>query len=455
MSIENDTIAAIATPPGVGALAVIRVSGVGAIACAARLFRGARSLTDVPSHTLHHGLLCDVSGALIDDVVAAVFRAPHSYTGEESVEVSCHGGAAVARAVLAALLASGARHAEPGEFTRRAFVNGRLDLAQAEAVADLIHAQSDEARLASIRQLQGALSALVTELRGRLSHAAAMLEIELDFVEDDVEFLDRAAIGALLREVIASIDRLLAGAAAGIRIRDGVRVAFVGRPNAGKSSLFNALLQTERAIVTPIPGTTRDWLEEPAMLRGRLFRLIDTAGLRDSDDAVERAGVALSAERIADADIVCLVLDATTPEADAGALAELHRVRTDAVVLVVRNKIDLVDADAAEQTDAQPVSALTGRGCPALSERLAAEAGHLTAVQEAGAAMVTNVRHADALQRARAAVADAEGAMAAGLSQEFAAADLRRAIDALGEIIGVLSSADVLDAIFARFCIGK
>ena len=306
---EGDTIAAIATPPGTAGLAVIRLSGSQALHVAEHVFRGA-ALSSAGGYTVHFGHVVDSAGETVDEVLVTVFRAPHSYTGEDAVEISCHGGVVVTRGVLRSVLAAGARHAEPGEFTRRAFLNGRIDLAQAEAVADLIHARSEEAHRASLRQLEGALSVHVRELRDRLLHAASMLELGLDFVEEDVRFLAPEELAGLLSETTAAMQRALDSYGTGRLVREGVRVALLGRPNVGKSSLLNAMLGSERAIVTDVPGTTRDFIEEGLLIRGELFRFIDTAGLRQTDDAIEREGIARTQALAREADIVCTLSEA-------------------------------------------------------------------------------------------------------------------------------------------------
>ena len=453
----QETIAAIATPPGTAGLAVIRVSGTRAVELAASVFRGV-DLTATPSHTAHYGHVVDADGVVVDEVLMTVFHSPRSYTGEDSVEISCHGGAVVTRGVLQCLLAAGARHAEPGEYTRRAFLNGRIDLVQAEAVADLIHAQSHEAHRASLRQLEGALSAHVRTIRERLTHAASMLELNLDFVEEDVAFLPAEELRALVRQASEEIRGALDSYGTGRLVREGVRVVLLGPPNVGKSSLLNLLLGSQRAIVTDVPGTTRDFIEEPLLLRGELFRFIDTAGLRATEDPVEREGIARTQTMAREADIICFL-----SEAEAGAaamdmlIASGPALRPDQQALHLFTKSDLADGAAKASLTAAglPISAKDGEGVDALHSALAELARGACAATEEGAVLVTNARHADCLRRGLDALGRAEAALEEGRTEEFVALDIREAIEALGEIIGEVTSDDVLNGIFARFCIGK
>lgn len=453
----QETIAAIATPPGTAGLAVIRVSGVRAVELVSSVFRGA-DLNAVASHTAHYGHVVGADGAVVDEVLMTVFRTPRSYTGEDSVEISCHGGAVVTRSVLDCLLAAGVRHAEPGEFTRRAFLNGRIDLVQAEAVADLIHAQSHEAHRASLRQLGGALSAHVRTIRERLTHAASMLELNLDFVEEDVAFLPAEELRALVRHASEEIRGALDSYGTGRLVREGVRVVLLGPPNVGKSSLLNLLLGSQRAIVTDVPGTTRDFIEEPLLLRGELFRFIDTAGLRATEDLVEREGIARTQAMAREADIICFLSEAAVGVDAMDALcASGPALRPDQQALRLFTKSDLADGatKAFLATKGLPVSTMDGEGIEALRDRLAALARGVCAATEGGSVLVTNARHADCLRRGLDALGRAEAALEEGRTEEFVALDIREAIEALGEIIGEVTSDDVLNGIFARFCIGK
>jgi tRNA modification GTPase len=460
---REDTIAACATPAGLSGIAVIRVSGGNAIASVARHFSGTHDLAAAPSHTVHRGYFAGSDGGPLDEVLVTVFRAPHSYTGEDSMEISCHGGNVSAQAILRSLCAGELRHALPGEFTRRAFLNGRIDLAQAEAIADVIHAQSDDAHAAAVRQLQGKLSAYVGAIRERVLHCAAMLELSLDFAEEEVELLSREQMTSELREARGAMQEALDTYRTGRVLREGVKTVLVGAPNTGKSSLLNRLLGTRRAIVTDVPGTTRDYIEEAALLDGRLFRFYDTAGLRNTEDAVEREGIALSEEHIRSADIVCVLRDAgaeapgdPAPHRSTGITEGMPGDRT----ITVLNKIDLAADDRRSQwLLAHPgiiaVSALTGEGMPAFVRTLCLRAGAMTTSSPGQDVMVTNARHADCLRRGLSAVDRAITAAGENRAEEFVAFDLRQAIAALDEIIGVVTTEDILHSIFSRFCIGK
>jgi tRNA modification GTPase len=450
---HSDTIAALATPPGVGGLAVIRVSGAEAIERTAEVFRGG-DLRLASSHTLHHGHILDTEGQRIDEVVTAVFRAPGSYTGENSVEISCHGGTAVYRAVLDRLFAAGVRHAEPGEFTRRAFLNGKMDLTQAEAVADIIHAQSSEAHQASMRQLEGRLSAYVDAIRSSLLHCLGMLELSLDFVEEDVDFLTTDRLRSDLTAAAEKLLDALATYGSGRLIREGVKVVLLGKPNVGKSSILNAVLGSSRAIVTDVPGTTRDFIEEQIMLYGRQFRFIDTAGLRETGDLVEQLGIAASREQLGDADIVCGIID---DPADSVGLAMLRELAADidARFVGVLNKCDLHRHAPLASDHSISVSALHGNGMDVLLRRLADIAADIIAVPAGQVVLVTNARHAACLERGLAALRRTLEAVDDNRSEEFIAYELRAAADALGEIIGAVTTDDILNGIFSRFCIGK
>jgi tRNA modification GTPase len=471
MPILDDTIAAIATATGAGGLAVVRVSGTRALAVADAVFRGAARLADAPSHTLHHGWVWVPEGAhagaagpargAIDEVIAAVFRAPRSYTREDVVELSCHGGERSSRGVLAALVAAGARLAGPGEFTLRAFLHGRLDLSQAEAVADVIGAATARAHELALAQLEGGLSRVIEGLADRLADAAAEVEARVDFAED----VGGIEVPAHVVEAIAALDgelaALLSTAAWGRAVREGVRVPLIGRPNVGKSSLFNALLGEPRAIVTDVPGTTRDRVSEAIELGGIRVTLSDTAGLRETDDAVESIGVARAREALAGAALALWVVDGSAPLADED--RRIARELAGRRVVVALNQSDRPPAtDAAEVValldgaagPVVPVSALTGAGLDALRDALAARLGARDAAEGLGIA-VSNLRHAEAIERARAALARATAAAGGGEPGEIVALELRDALAALGEVTGRSVDEGLLDRIFARFCIGK
>ncbi|RMF62188.1 MAG: tRNA uridine-5-carboxymethylaminomethyl(34) synthesis GTPase MnmE [Bacteroidetes bacterium] len=460
----GDTIAALATARGRAALAVLRVSGPEAVSVVNACFRG-KDLTAVPSHTAHVGYLLAPDGTEIDQVVVTVFRAPRSATGEDVVEVSCHGGDFAPQLILESLLAHGARMAAPGEFTQRAFLNSKLDLAQAEAVADLIHAGSTLAHRVSLRHLQGRYSAMLERLREELLELCAYVELELDFAEEDVEFADRERLLRLLDESEATLSGLLDSYRLGVLLRDGVTVVIGGRPNAGKSTLLNALVGRERAIVSDVPGTTRDAIEAEAEIRGLRFRFVDTAGLRATADAIEAEGVRRARRSIEAGDVLLYVYDLTRglDDDETAFLREVQAARPELAVLLVGNKHDLVAGPV------MPPAAVDGAAFLPLSARAATtDAGALVPLIDAlvaavGAGLsqadaspvVMNQRHRAHLRQALDAVRAARRALDAGASGDALALDLRAALHDLGAITGAITNEDVLDQIFSRFCIGK
>ncbi|AMJ65417.1 tRNA uridine-5-carboxymethylaminomethyl(34) synthesis GTPase MnmE [Hymenobacter sp. PAMC 26628] len=466
LTLFSDTIVALSTPPGVGALAVVRLAGPDAVSLVAGIF-SKKNLAAQPGHTLHYGTIRDPDGgALIDEVVVALYRAPRSFTREDAVEISTHGSDYVVRQLLALLLRRGARLAEAGEFTKRAFLNGALDLAQAEAVADLIAADSALSHQVALHQLRGGFSQELRALRGRLVTFASLLELELDFGEEDVEFADRTGLRALLAEVAERVAALLRSFELGNVIKNGITVVIAGRPNAGKSTLLNALLREERAIVSAIPGTTRDFIEDEVSLDGLRFRFVDTAGLRDDPaDEVEAIGVQRTRQRIGQAALLLYLFDLTelTPaqvRAEIRALTDAHPALP---VLAVGNKLDLGTAEqladfdgfAVGGTAAVRLAAARGQGLEALQAALLARVRSAGLAGHAGATIVTNVRHARALAVAAEHLAAVRVGLDAGQGTELLAADLRHALGALGEITGEISSDDLLTSIFTQFCIGK
>lgn len=457
---DGDTIAAISTPLGEGGISVIRISGPEALSVADRVFVGKNRLSESPSHTAHFGRVVDEGGNFIDEVVAVAFRKPSSYTTEDVVEISCHGGYLVTQKVLHLILSAGARAAEPGEFTKRAFLNGRLDLSQAEAVGDLIHSQSEAAYRSSLRQLSGELSREIKGVRDELLNLASLLELELDFSEEDVEFANRKKLADRLTGALIVVNRLLDSYAVGRVYKEGVRVTIAGKPNAGKSSLLNSLLGEKRAIVSEIPGTTRDTISENVSIDGVLFKLTDTAGLRETADSIEREGVERAQREAEQADIVLLVTD--YGESDYNGIDPLY-VRLQEIcsksgikLLKVWNKLDLYQSSASRSPGDGPVfyvSALTGEGIDFLRNGLS----KLTRGGEINesSVVVTNSRHRDALARAKRSLSLALDTLASGKSGEFVALDLRAGLNALGEITGEITTEDVLNNIFSKFCIGK
>lgn len=453
----NDTIAAIATPLGEGGLAVIRLSGPQALAMADRCFvpHGKSSLkpSAAPTHTIHYGHV-EKGCRVVDEVLVAVMRAPRTFTREDVVEITCHGGLLPAKLVLDAVLEAGARLAQPGEFTRRAFLNGRLDLAQAEAVADLIHARTELALTAANEQLAGKLSQRINQLRDDLVKTLAHVEAHIDFPDEDIAPDTKAQLLKRLEQGIAFMDELLRTANEGQILRRGIRVAIIGRPNAGKSSLLNQLLGHERAIVSPVPGTTRDTIEETANIRGLPVVFIDTAGLREAGDLVEAEGIRRSHESLARAELILHVLDASEPltTEDERHLADFATKKR----LLVGNKTDLprkLEIPACADS-LVPVSCVTGAGIESLKDAIkqVAWSGEIRAEM---LQVMINSRHQEALKRARDAVVRTVDALRGDLTLELAALDLRIAVNAVGEIVGKTSTEDLLDSIFSQFCIGK
>ncbi len=454
----DDTITAIATPLGEGGLAVIRISGPQALEVADRCFvpvgKSALRLLAAPSHTIHYGKIMR-EGRAVDEVLVAVMRAPRTLTREDVVEISCHGGLLPARLVLDAVLANGARLAGPGEFTRRAFLNGRIDLTQAEAVADLIEARTELALAAAQEQLAGKLSQRINLLRDEVMQSLAHIEAHIDFPDEDIAPDTKEQLLDRLERGVRFVDDLLRTANEGQILRRGIRAAIVGRPNAGKSSLLNQLLGHDRAIVSAIPGTTRDTIEETANIRGLPVVFVDTAGLRDPGDELEREGIRRSLEALARAELILHVLDGAEPltATDQGYLTEfVSRPR-----VLVRNKIDLparlVLPDDARAL-AVEVCCRTGDGIEALKDAIKNKVwvGEIRA--EMWQVMI-NARHQEALIRARTATRRAIEALRTDRPLELAAMDLRVAAGAVGEIVGKTATEDLLDAIFSRFCIGK
>lgn len=453
----DDPIVAIATPPGSGGLAVLRVSGRGALEVADRVFRpgrpGAPMPSSAPTHTVHHGHVM-AGGRAVDEVLMTVLRGPRTYTREDTVEVGCHGGVLVARMVLEAFLAAGARMAVPGEFTRRAFLNGRLDLAQAEAVADLIHARSERAVRAATAQLSGALSRRIEGLREGLMTVLAHVEAHLDFPDEDIAPETGAALEARMEAAMAEARRLVESARNGRLLREGARVAIVGAPNAGKSSLLNALLGVDRAIVSDVPGTTRDTVEDVVTVAGYPVVLVDTAGMRESADAVEREGMRRSREAALGADVVLEVADVTLPPPT---VVPVERAAGTAW-LRVANKCDLEpDPGYAAEAGWIRVSCRTVEGLDELRAAMGASLGGGTAAGGLGVGeeWAVSARHQDALRRSLEAMGLALGAMRQGVALDLVAADLRVAAQAVGEVVGKTGTEDLLDRIFSTFCIGK
>lgn len=453
-----DTIAAIATPLGEGGLAVIRLSGADALAVADKCFvpvgKTSAKASAAASHTIHYGHI-ERAGKVVDEVLVAVMRAPRTFTREHVVEISCHGGLLVAKTILDLLLENGARLAEPGEFTKRAFLNGRIDLAQAEAVADLIHARTELALSAANEQLAGKLSQRIEQLRDDLVKTLAHIEAHIDFPDEDIAPDTKDLLTQRLERAVEFMDTLLRTASEGQILRRGVRAAIIGRPNAGKSSLLNQLLGHNRAIVSATPGTTRDTIEETANIRGLPVVFIDTAGLRDAGDEIEAEGIRRSRESLAKAELILHVLDSGEPLAtsDEALLREFEGKKR----IVVCNKSDQsakLNLPEEWRALAVPVSCATGAGLESLKDAIK-ECLWSGEIKAEMLQVMINSRHQEALKRARESVLRTLDALRSGLTLELPAMELRIAANAVGEIVGKTSTEDLLDSIFSQFCIGK
>jgi tRNA modification GTPase len=460
---SHDTIAAPATATGPAALALIRLSGSRALNIASNIFvprHPRKSIFQVPSHTIHFGAIYE-GNELVDEVLLSVFRKPQSFTGEDVVEISCHGSPYIVQRILNLLIRKGARMATPGEFTLRAFLNGKMDLAQAEAVADLIASSSACSHLIAMNQMKGKLSDEIRQLREALIGFASLLELEMDFAEEDVEFADRKQLLHTASHIRERIERLMNSFETGEAIRQGVPVVIAGRPNAGKSTLLNKLLQEERALVSPLPGTTRDTIEEDILIHGILFRLIDTAGLRPATDTIEQAGIERARKQISKARIVIYLFDIaelnpSEVQNDLNELQQYSLADHPFSVLTCANKIDLVDEDRIRLFESSGCLLLSLKeevGLEALKDKLTEPFIH--SMQEAGHAMITNARHYQALKNAAESLTAVIEGLKAHRSHDLIATDLRHVLTYLGEITSPVAPDELLDNIFSRFCIGK
>lgn len=457
---QLEPIAALATAPGIGAIAVLRVSGEGAIALTNRLFKG-KDLTKQASHTAHFGTLRTETGGLIDEVLVTVFRAPKSFTKEDVVEISCHGSEFIIQQILRRLMQEGVRLARPGEFTQRAFLNGQFDLVQAEAVADLIASDSDASHRAALNQLRGGFSRQLKNLRQQLIDFVALVELELDFGEEDVEFAHRDKLRQLMLDIRRVLHPLIDSFSTGNAIKNGIPTVIIGKPNAGKSTLLNALLNEEKAIVSDIPGTTRDVIEDELFLDGIRFRLIDTAGLRQATDQIEAIGIERTQQKMRDASLVIYLFDGpaiSTDDLDE-VIHELHQ--SGKPYLLVGNKADLM-TDANHESLAHIlnreqviwISATKQTNLDDLKAALSARVRTDAAVQT-GSAVVTNARHYNHLIGTDNALAHAIIGLDSGVTPDWLAMDLRVALQHLGELTGEITTDDLLESIFSKFCIGK
>ena len=454
---NSDTICALSTANGIGAIAVIRVSGEKAFDIVSSIF--SKDLNQVGTHTAHFGRVRN-EDEIIDEVLLTVLHGGKSFTGEPTVEIACHGSTYIQQQILQLLITKGCRTAQPGEFTMRAFMNGKMDLSQAEAVADLISSQSKRAHQVAMNQLRGSFSNELRDLREKLIHFASLVELELDFAEEDVEFADRTELKALVKEVLTYIQKLIRSFDLGNALKNGVPVAIVGAPNTGKSTLLNQLLGEERAIVSDIAGTTRDVIEETLNIDGILFRLIDTAGIReglsDSDsDKIEAIGIERSKQKIQQAQLVLVLADVTREDVQEVAhwAGEIQANNPEKYVLLVLNKTDIQQVTLTENVPSLSLSALTGDGISELSSWMVAQITQGVDIQQE--VIVTNARHVEELQKTATALQAASEGLENGTTGDFIAMDIRQGMYHLGNITGDISTDDLLGNIFSKFCIGK
>ncbi|MGL4908677.1 MAG: tRNA uridine-5-carboxymethylaminomethyl(34) synthesis GTPase MnmE [Bacteroidales bacterium] len=460
----EQSVAAITTPLGMGGTAVIRISGKNAITIADNIFAGKTSLQEQAANTIQVGKIMS-NNTCIDEVVATVFHAPHSFTGDNTVEISCHGSMYIQQKTLQLLIDNGAQLAQAGEFTLRAFLNGKIDLSQAEAIGDLIAADTPAMNQLAMRQLRGGYSEEIKKLRERLLHFASMIELELDFAEEDVEFANRTELQSLLEELIALIDRLCASFSFGNAIKKGISVAIVGSPNVGKSTLLNTLLNDEKALVTDIAGTTRDAIEDTVILQGTLFRFIDTAGIRASTDYVEQLGIERSIQKLKQAQIVLLVVDANFPLNDLkNDLQHLEQVQEETKIIVavnkcdnlsdieINNKLQAIQQLLTKKASILGLSAKQKLGIELLEQKLI-ETASLNHVQQDH--IVTNARHYEAFTHALVSLKRAQDGLQVRVGEEIVAFEIRDAVQHLNSIVGEIADTDVLENIFKNFCIGK
>ena len=460
---KNDTIIAPTTAPGMGAIAVIRISGPEAIQKTNVRFKkikSDKSLLEQVSHTVHFGNIYD-NDKLIDEVLVTLFKGPNSYTGEDTIEISCHGSTFIQQQIIQLFLKEGIRMADAGEFTMRAFLNGKLDLAQAEAVADLIHSTSEVTHELALKQMRGGFSSQIEELRQELLNFASLIELELDFSEEDVEFADRTQFKELIAKIQKSIKQLLSSFALGNVLKNGVPVAIVGEPNVGKSTLLNRLLNEDRAIVSDIAGTTRDVIEDEINIKGVNFRFIDTAGIRETEDTIESLGIEKTFEKMDQARIVMYLLDAqSTDQAEIQNIHDDFRSKhgTDKALMIVINKMDLSALDLKQFPEElakhlYPISAKENQNIDDLRNRLH-ELIHLGEISTSDV-IISNNRHYDALNRANDSLEQVNWSMDNQVSSDLMAIDIQTALQALGEITGQITNDDLLGNIFGKFSIGK
>jgi tRNA modification GTPase len=453
---KEDTIVALATPQGVGAIAVIRLSGTEAIRITNKVFKG-KNLEKQPTHTIHFGTIRD-GEKIIDEVLVSLFVGPKSFTKENVVEISTHGSSYIVNQVIRLLIREGARPAKPGEFTQRAFLNGQFDLAQAEAVADLIHSDSEASHQAALNQMRGGFSGEISKLRSELIHFASMIELELDFGEEDVEFASRQDLRALVERLLRAVELLIGSFELGNVIKNGVPTVIAGKPNAGKSTLLNALLNEEKAIVSEIAGTTRDFIEDELNIGGIIFRFIDTAGLRETTDTIEAIGVSRTREKMKSASLILYLFDLSD--------TDLNEINNDVTMLQeqnvpfvkIANKTDKADPAFMESLKKQhPDALLISAGQKENLDLLRTRILELVNADQfrTGNTIVTNIRHYDSLNQTRQALLDVLTGLDRQITNDFLAMDIRRSLHYLGEITGEITTDDLLENIFSKFCIGK
>ena len=460
---NQDTICALATANGIGAIGIIRVSGNQAFEIVNKIFEG-KNLEKVDSHTVHYGFIKE-DNETIDEVMISVFHAPKTFTTEHSVEISFHGSPYIGKKILEVLIKNGARMAKAGEFTMRAFMNGRIDLSQAESIADLIASENEASRKVALNQLKGGISNEISFLRNDLLNFTSLIELELDFAEEDVEFADRTALISLLKKIEDKLTSLIESFQYGNAIKNGTAVAIIGKPNAGKSTLLNALLKEERAIVSNIAGTTRDTIEEILHIKGHAFRLIDTAGLRDTVDEIEAIGVKKAKEKVENAEILVYLADAATKDFSEDIEMIKSLLREDLKLIICATKIDEIVPTQYENVeqifrsfissnfDFIKISAVENQNIQDLKNELSSHIEHMKS--EEGNVVITNQRHYEALQKSLQSVNKVEEAVTSQITTELLAYELRNALEYLGEISGEFSNDEVLGNIFSKFCIGK
>lgn len=460
---NNDTICALATANGIGALGIIRLSGEHAISIARKTFKG-KNLEKQKSHTVHYGYIAD-GDDVIDEVMVSVFLAPKTFTTENVVEISFHGSPYIGKKILEVLIKNGARMAKAGEFTMRAFMNGRIDLSQAEAIADMIASENEASRKVAVNQLKGGITNEISILRTDLLNFVSLIELELDFAEEDVEFADRSALIKLIHKIEDKLNSLIDSFQYGNAVKNGVAVAILGKPNAGKSTLLNAMLKEERAIVSDIAGTTRDTIEEILHIRGNAFRLIDTAGLRETDDEIEKIGVKKAIEKVEQADILVYLADAANTDFTEDFLMLKPLLRDNLKIIICATKIDEVIPEQHEKMEAVfrneipqefdfiKISALENQNLQDLKNELSSYVEHLKTAENN--VVITNQRHYEALRKSLDSVKRVEDAVTSKISTELLAYELRNALEYLGEISGEFTNDEVLGNIFSKFCIGK